>query len=215
MGKLRRRGIANRGPDKRAARLTGLASILLLTAACDRNGSTPMPREDKMNGTAAAPVTPFTATATTLEPGAGPTPFVRTTEQTFHIQATTPQSVPAEPAAVAERRPEKLRDQMARCLDFGVTRDASVSVTTGQQVRVVARNKCDVSFSPTDTWIEVRAISLTGSGTAGRQVGQFQTTIEPRGGAETILVVPCNPDRLHRFEASVWSGAGGERNAGE
>jgi hypothetical protein len=175
-----------------------------------------MPREDhKMNTTAAAPVTPFTATATTLEPGAGPTPFVRTTEQTFHIQAATPQSVPAEPTAVAERRPEKLRDQMARCLEFGVTRDNSVSVATGQQVRVVARNKCDVSFSPGDTWIEVRAISLTGSGTAGRQVGQFQTTIEPRGGAETILVVPCNPDRPHRFEASVWSGAGGEKNAGE
>src|SRR6202040_3241379 len=109
----------------------------------------------------------------------------------------------------------KLRDQMARCLDFGVTRDNSVTVTTGQQVRVVARNKCDVAFSPSDTWIEVRAIPLTGSGTAGRQVGQFQTTIEPRGGAETILVVPCNPDRPHRFEASVWSGAGGERNAGE
>jgi len=204
------------GPDGRAASLVGLASILLVTAACDRNGSTSMPRQDhKMSIAAAAPVTPFTATATTLEPGAQPTAFVRTTEQTFHIQAPTPLPVPAEPAAVAERRPEKLRDQMARCLDFGVTRDNSVTVTTGQQVRVVARNKCDVAFSPSDTFIEVRAISLTGSGTAGRQVAQFQTTIEPRGGAETILVVPCNPDRPHRFEATVWSGAGGERNAGE
>ena len=178
-----------------------------------------MPREDlKMKTSAVAPVTPGTATATNLEPvtgepAAGPTPFVRTTEQTFHIQASTPLSVPAEAVAGEEKRPEKLRDQMARCLDFGVTRDNSVSVATGQQVRVVARNKCDVSFSPSDTWVEVSAISLTGYGTAGRQVGQFQATIEPRGGAETILVVPCNPDRPHRFEASVWSGAGGGRNA--
>ena len=104
---------------------------------------------------------------------------------------------------------------MERCLDFTVSKDTGATVTGGQMVRVLARNRCDVAFSPTDVWFEVKALSTAGYGVAGRQTGQFQTTIESRGRAETILVVPCNPERAYRFEASVSSSAGGEKNAGE
>jgi hypothetical protein len=137
-----------------------------------------------------------------------------TNEQTFQIRNSMPADSQREGAAEG-RKLEKLHDQLVRCLDFTVSRDNSVTVGNGVQVRVVARNRCDHSFAPSDAWIEVAAISISGSGVAGRQVGQFQTTIEPRGRAETILIVPCNPDRPYRFEASVWSAAGGERNAGE
>lgn len=104
---------------------------------------------------------------------------------------------------------------MERCLDFAVSKDTMDTVTNGQMVRVSARNRCDITFSPTDVWFEVKALSVAGFGIAGRQTGQFQTTIESRGRAETILVVPCNPARAYRFEASVWSAAGGEKSAGE
>jgi type IV secretory pathway VirB10-like protein len=147
------------------------------------------------------------------EPPVEPALRRNTNVQTF--QFPLPTEPPRETGPQAEQRTEKLREQMERCLEFTVSKDTGVTVYNGQQVRIAARNRCDVSFSPADTWVEVRAISVVGSGLAGRQEGQFQTTIEPRGGAETILIVPCNPERPYRFEASVSSSAGGGKNAGE
>lgn len=148
-------------------------------------------------------------------PTAAPTaePTQRRNEQTFRLSPATP--LPLEIPTPVERRAETLREQMERCLDLAVSKDTIDTVTNGQMVRVSARNRCDIAFSPTDVWFEVRALSIAGFGIAGRQTGQFQTTIESRGRAETILVVPCNPERAYRFEASVWSAAGPEKNTGE
>ena len=185
--------------------------LALLALGCERPEQATALRADPPSPMAAKPITSPDASAI-AQPTAEPTPH--TYEQTFRVP--TPTQVPLEvvPTRI-ERRAETLRQQMERCLDFTVSKDTIATVTNGQLVRVSARNRCDRAFSPTDVWFEVKAHSLAGYGIAGRQTGQFQTTIESQGRAETILVVPCNPERAYRFEASVWSGAGGERSAGE
>jgi hypothetical protein len=178
---------------------------MLLALGCGRRERTTAVRTDPPPPGAAAPVmTP--AASLIAQPTVEPTPH--TNEQTFHLPTSTP--VLFEVPTRVEGHTETLREQMERCLDFTVSKDTGDTVTNGQMVRVSARNRCDLAFSPTDVWFEVKALSNAGHGIAGRQTGQFQTTIESRGGAETILVVPCNPERTYRFEASVWS-AGGEK----
>jgi hypothetical protein len=91
---------------------------------------------------------------------------------------------------------------MARCLSFSISRDDSASMTYGVRVKIEARNSCGVAFSGTDVAIEVRALSLSG-GIAGRERGAFQSTIPPRGTAETLVHIRCDADRAYRFEAGI------------
>ena len=49
----------------------------------------------------------------------------------------------------------------------------------------------------------VRAMSANGAGFAGRERGSFQTSIQPFETVETVLVVPCDPDRAYRFEVEL------------
>lgn len=203
-----------------SARACGVFAAVALLAGPACRPERPSPSDSKVSESARA-AAPAAPTSTIVAPAAiasAPSSQERdlVNQQTFSVSPTNRSDSLAESAVSAEQaRPEKLHDQMVRCLDFTVTRDDSITVATGLQVRVAARNRCDAAFSPADAWIEVRAVSSDGSGTAGRQTAQFQTTIESRGGAETILIVPCNPDRRYRFEASISPDAGAGRNAGE
>ncbi|HEY6929767.1 MAG TPA: hypothetical protein VJA66_08845 [Thermoanaerobaculia bacterium] len=204
------RRTASNATRRTPLREVGAAFWLLLALGCGRREGVMSPPADPPPPPGATPVTTPAASAT-AQLTAEPTPH--TNEQTFRVP--TPTQVVLEVPTRVERRAETLREQMERCLDFTVSKDTVATVTNGQMVRVSARNRCDREFSPTDVWFEVKAHSTAGYGIAGRQTGQFQTTIESQGRAETILVVPCNPERAYRFEASVWSGAGGEKSAGE
>jgi hypothetical protein len=121
--------------------------------------------------------------------------------QAFALPASTPSPLPAgEPERAAT---PTLRAEMARCLSFSVSRDDSVSMTYGVRVRIEARNSCGVAFSGADVAFEVRALSPGTGGLAGREQGFFQSTIPPRGTAETLLHIRCDADRAYRFEAGI------------
>jgi hypothetical protein len=105
------------------------------------------------------------------------------------------------PAARAE--PETLAKQIARCLTLTVSRDNMFTVTSGVRLLVKARNRCSQTFPGSEARFEVRAMAANGAGFAGRERGSFQTSIQPFETVETVIVVPCDPDRAYRFEVEV------------
>jgi hypothetical protein len=143
-----------------------------------------------------------TAQALSPSPVAAPAgPASNSQVQVFRLPASTP-------SRLATGEPERaatptLRAEMARCLSFSVSRDDSVSISYGLRVRIEARNSCAVAFSGADVAFEVRALPLGGGGLAGRETGVFQSTIPPRGTAETLLHIRCDADRAYRFEAGI------------
>lgn len=112
----------------------------------------------------------------------------------------------------AKEPPEGLHEKMVRCLSFRAEKD-ELETPGSTQVRVTALNACDLAFAGSDVWVEVRAIPLSGGGTAAREVGRFQAPILPRGRSETLLALACaGCDRhSHRFEGRLWWASGGGR----
>jgi hypothetical protein len=93
--------------------------------------------------------------------------------------------------------------QIARCLTLTVSRDNMFTVTSGVRLLVKARNRCSQTFPGSEARFEVRAMAANGAGFAGRERGSFQTSIQPFETVETVIVVPCDPDRAYRFEVEV------------
>jgi hypothetical protein len=103
--------------------------------------------------------------------------------------------------AVAD--PTEERAEKERCLTFSVWRDTSVE-SSGAHLKVTVSNRCSKDFSGTDTWFEVSAISQKNGGTAGKEVGRFQSTIPADGKAETWIDVACNPEERYNFNVKLW-----------
>ncbi len=76
------------------------------------------------------------------------------------------------------------------------------TVTSGVRLLVKARNGCARTFPGSEARFEVRAMA-PGAGFAGRERGSFQSSIQPFETVETIIVVPCDPDRAYRFEVEM------------
>ena len=100
-------------------------------------------------------------------------------------------------------KPDTLARQIGRCLTFTVARDNMFTVTSGVRLVITAHNHCGQTFPGAEARFEVRAMAAGGTGMAGRERGIFQTTIPPYGSAETVIVVPCEPDGNYRFEVEV------------
>jgi hypothetical protein len=98
--------------------------------------------------------------------------------------------------AFPESREE--RSEKERCLDLSAAVD-DTATSSGVHLKVTAANHCSKDFSGTDTWFEVRAISRKNGGTAGKEVGHFQSTIPPNSKAETYIDVEERYDSKLRF----------------
>ena len=212
-------------PQKRkpAALLVGTALVVLVAAAflLGRRAAAP---ENAPAATPAAPLSePALAPATPLaEPTqpfrAAPTapflrdaPGARTSSEVFEVPRNPPPP-PAAPAAAPLSSPEPvapppeqetLLKKMARCLSFTISQDSAFTVTSGVRLDITARNRCGATFNGGEARFEVRAVTANGTGVAGRERGTFQTTIPPYGSAQTLIVVPCDPDGRYRFEIEV------------
>jgi hypothetical protein len=124
-----------------------------------------------------------------------------TSSEVFTIPRTRAPATPAELSAAPSAVPiEKLA---ARCLSFTVSRDSMFTVTSGVRLLIKARNRCSQTIPGSEARFEVRAMASNGSGLAGRERGSFQTSIQPFESAETVIVVPCDPDASYRFEVEV------------
>ena len=129
-------------------------------------------------------------------------PRLLTSSEVFEIPR--PPAPTAPPAATATpREPETLAKQIARCLSFTVRRDNMFTVTSGVRLLIKAQNHCGQTFPGAEARFEIRAMAANGSGLGGRERGSFQTSIQPFDSAETIIVVPCDPDGVYRFEVEV------------
>jgi hypothetical protein len=77
------------------------------------------------------------------------------------------------------------------------------TVTSGVRLLIKAQNHCGQTFPGAEARFEIRAMAANGSGLGGRERGSFQTSIQPFDSAETVIVVPCDPDGVYRFEVEV------------
>lgn len=148
------------------------------------------------------------AAAEPSPPGAAPTaalvpaqPRILTSSEVFQNPRAPSPAPSAAPATPAE--PETVAKQIARCLSLTVSLDNMFTVTSGVRLLVKARNHCALTFSGSDARFEVRAMAANGTGAAGRERGSFQTSIPPFASAETVIVVPCDPDVQYRFEVEA------------
>jgi hypothetical protein len=203
-------------PRKRKPRKVLLAGglVVLLAAAfgVGRLWTRPPAPETAPSAPTASPsepASPVPAVAATAPPGAESTvasvpaqPRLLTSSEVFVI--TRPQAPAAPPAATATpREPETLAKQIARCLSFTVRRDNMFTVTSGVRLLIKAQNHCGQTFPGAEARFEIRAMAANGSGLGGRERGSFQTSIQPFDSAETVIVVPCDPDGVYRFEVEV------------
>lgn len=163
---------------------------------------------------------PTAASAPTAEP-----PAERLERAVFEVtiprpSPTTVGAQPPDSTPTPEAR-ETLHDQMARCLVFGAEREMDAWHPYVLQLRVQAKNHCDVAFVGDEVWFEVRAVLPSTQGTAARETGRFQEPIPARGRAETHIAMPTlDPSGfgrggLYSFETKLWWASGGGRNASE
>ena len=148
---------------------------------------------------------PVPAAAATAPPPAAPTAPPRLGGVIEIARTPAPAAPPPPTAEPPSPRAEKetLAKQVAGCLTLSVSRDNMFTVTSGVRLLVKARNRCGQTFPGSEARFEVRAMAANGSGYAGRERGSFQTSIQPFETVETVLVVPCDPDRAYRFEVEV------------
>ncbi len=123
------------------------------------------------------------------------------------------------PTPEPPEHPDSLHDQMLGCLSFTAERYTATAYTpVAVVVRVIAKNRCNATFTGSDAYFEARARATapTMSGVSGRQVGNFQSPIGPYGEAETLVQIDgLRPDsETYAVEASLWWAAGGGRKAG-
>jgi hypothetical protein len=196
------------GPNRA---LLGAGLVILLAAAFGvgrlwtRPAAPPAAPAAVATARPAARASPPPAVVPTAPPRAAPTVAFQPRE-VFEIvrtpaPATPPPATAVTPAARAE--PETLAKQIARCLTLTVSRDNMFTVTSGVRLLIKARNGCGQTFPGSEARFEVRAMAVNGAGFAGREHGSFQTSIQPFETVETVIVVPCDPDRAYRFEVEV------------
>jgi hypothetical protein len=154
------------------------------------------------------PTSPPPTVAATAPPKTPPTAVFQptlTSGQVFEIARSPSPAAPASASATpaAREAPETLSKQIARCLTLTVARDNMFTVTSGVRLLVKARNRCSQTFPGAEARFEVRAMAANGSGFAGRERGSFQVSIQPFETVETVITVPCDPDRAYRFEVEV------------
>jgi len=113
-----------------------------------------------------------------------------------------PRPPTAEPPAPRAEK-DTLAKQVAGCLTLSVSRDNMFTVTSGVRLLIKARNRCSQTFPGSEARFEVRAMAANGTGFAGRERGSFQSSIQPFETVETVIVVPCDPDRAYRFEVEI------------
>jgi hypothetical protein len=121
--------------------------------------------------------------------------------------ARTPAPAAPPPPTAEPLKPRSEKDalskQIAGCLTLSVSRDNMFTVTSGVRLLVKARNRCAQTFPGSEARFEVRAMAPNGAGFAGREHGSFGSSIQPFETVETIIVVPCDPDRTYRFEVEI------------
>ncbi len=97
-------------------------------------------------------------------------------------------------------------EQLTRCLSYQATVDPTFSSSRRVRLAVKARNTCAEWIPPEESWFEVVSRPVSGGGTAGREVGQFQAAIPPRSShAETVIEIDCPEVGGCRYTVSVWS----------
>ena len=97
-------------------------------------------------------------------------------------------------------------EQLTRCLSYQATVDPTFSSSRRVRLAVKARNTCAEWIPPEESWFEVVSRPVSGGGTAGREVGQFQAAIPPRSShAETVIEIDCPAVAGCRYTFSVWS----------
>jgi len=214
MADLRFVGAPRRRKPKRALLAAGLVVLLAAAFGVGRLWTRPpapetAPAAAPTTASPSEPASPVPAVAATALPGAAPTvgfvpaqPRLLTSSEVFEIARTPAPAAP--PAATASpREPETLAKQIARCLSFTVRRDNMFTVTSGVRLLIKAQNHCGQTFPGAEARFEIRAMAANGSGFGGRERGSFQTSIQPFDSAETVIVVPCDPDGVYRFEVEV------------
>ena len=202
-----------RGPNKV---LLGAGLVILLAAAFGVGRLWTRPPAPQTVPAAIPTAPPLPVVAATAAPNAAPPvasqpapPRLQTSAPVFEIARSSAPAAPpaarAEPSAAPAPRaePESLAKPVARCLSLTVSRDNMFTVTSGVRLLVKARNRCGQTFPGSEARFEVRAMAANGSGYAGRERGSFQTSIQPFETVETVIVIPCDPDRAYRFEVEV------------
>jgi hypothetical protein len=154
---------------------------------------------------------PVPAATATAPPPAAPTvafqpaPKLGEVLEVPRTQAPAPATPPPPTAEPPKPRSQKdtLAKEIAGCLTLSVSRDNMFTVTTGVRLLVKARNGCARTFPGSEARFEVRAMAQNGAGFAGREHGSFGSSIQPFETVETIIVVPCDPDRAYHFEVEI------------
>jgi len=200
------------GPNKV---LLGAGLLILLAVAfgVGRLWTRPPPPQTVPAAVPTAPpperASPVPAVAATAPPPAVPTVAFQAPPKLGGVMEVTRTPAPAAPPPPAAEPPkprsekDALVKEIAGCLTLSVSRDNMFTVTSGVRLLIKARNRCARTFPGSEARFEVRAMAPNGAGFAGREHGSFQSSIQPFETVETIIVVPCDPDRNYRFEVEM------------
>lgn len=204
------------GPNKA---LLGAGLLILLAAAfgVGRLWTRPPPPQTVPAVVPTAPPaerpSPVAAAAATAPPPAAPTVPSQPPPKLGGVVEIARTPAPAAPPPPTAEPPaprvekDTLAKQVAGCLTLSVSRDNMFTVTSGVRLLVKARNRCAQMFPGSEARFEVRAMAPNGAGFAGRERGSFQNSIQPFETVETVIVVPCDPDRTYRFEVEMMTTA--------
>lgn len=200
------------GPNKV---LLGAGLLILLAVAfgVGRLWTRPPPPQTVPAAVPTAPpperASPVPAVAATAPPPAVPTVAFQAPPKLGGVMEVTRTPAPAAPPPPAAEPPkprsekDALVKEIAGCLTLSVSRDNMFTVTSGVRLLVKARNGCARTFPGSEARFEVRAMAPNGAGFAGREHGSFQSSIQPFETVETVIVIPCDPDRAYRFEVEM------------
>lgn len=187
------------------------AFLLLSVAGCREH-----PREVRVVVVTATPQPTVAVTSSIENPAV--TPADQHAEFSFPIVEPSEAPFPAPTAATGdsaseprrEATPDSLHQQMEKCLTFNAQRTMQ-SYAGATVMEVTARNSCGLSFAGDEVWFEIRAVPVSGGGTAARELGRFQTPIPAFGSAETVIALGVSSGPFHNFPVSLWWAAGGGR----
>lgn len=226
-GRLRNRSLG-RVINRRPWRLAAVLAAALLSCACGRREPAPAPERVVYVVVTPSPA-PTTAAealaaAMTALPRPTPTDAPQSAEQSFVIPTAAPQEAtpPAAPVALdrVEPTPVTIQSELERCLSYLVVDDTvhrAVLLPGQMPLLVTARNTCDLTFQPGDSWFEVRAVDRTGQ-TIARDTGHFIVPIPAKGSASVEIILYPIPDDIRMqvtYKAKPWWAAGGGRRIGE
>jgi hypothetical protein len=85
------------------------------------------------------------------------------------------------------------------CVALSGAPDTATYVAAGLRVVVTARNTCAEDLAGESLRFKVTVRSKNG-GTAGTQKGRFSGTLRAYASAETVVLVPCEPERAGEIE---------------